>query len=250
MPCKHYNHHIQIYAPCCKKYYGCVKCHNRKKDHVFNRKEIYKIRCASCKSVHRKKENQFDRECQSCQHPFSETYCEKCNIWDDSTKKTFHCDDCGTCKIGDKKYARHCYTCNMCFLENTKTHMCSKIDMEDKCPICLEMLFDYKYNVRIMNCNHMIHQKCYKQYIQTIQSTKIPSCPICKKSTINPNMYTETFDQKIKDHPLHPYYHSWKSIIFCNDCCTNSTVNYHTYYHKCIDCTSYNTSVIQKIEIN
>lgn len=42
-----------------------------------------------------------------------------------------------------------------------------------------------------------------------------------------------------------PEYAKYISHIFCNDCEKKSTAKYHFFYHKCVHCGSYNTTVLR-----
>ena len=56
------------------------------------------------------------------------------------------------------------------------------------------------------------------------------------------------FDKYILENPTLSFYNNWKTEILCNDCCIKSIVKYNSKFHKCIECKSYNTSVLNVIK--
>lgn len=56
-------------------------------------------------------------------------------------------------------------------------HVCQDNKVESDCPVCLENL---RYSTRYyqsLDCGHLIHVHCLKQYVKTNIN-----CPICGKS--------------------------------------------------------------------
>jgi len=130
-------------------------------------------------------------------------------------------------------------------------HDCAKINKEDNCPICLNLIYDQKHEAVMLMCNHVIHKKCLDELTNSmLQNKKIPCCTVCKKTTTNPLRYEDKYDKYIKDAPMPEYYKNWKTDILCNDCCEKTTVKYHMDYHKCAKCRSYNTSKVNVIKNN
>lgn len=65
--------------------------------------------------------------CFSCGIAFAEWHCPKCNLWMDLSKRPFHCDKCGICRVGGQDNFRHCEQCCMCIsVAVYETHNCIK----------------------------------------------------------------------------------------------------------------------------
>jgi uncharacterized CHY-type Zn-finger protein len=245
--CEHFINNVQIFAPCCNKYYNCIKCHNNNEKHILNSKDINIIKCQNCNF-----DNNLGNKCSNCNIIFSNYNCLKCKIWAYKKNEIYHCDDCGKCKIGDKNLFYHCHGCNLCLSKNTKhkhIYTCQNKEKNSDCPICLEKIFMNNEGAFLLRCNHFIHKNCYNEFIKHNESTKkILSCSLCKKSIKNPINFEKEYDLLYMNNPIDEYYKNWKSNIHCNDCNKKCDVKYHYNYHKCISCKSYNTSVLNVIK--
>lgn len=63
----------------------------------------------------------------SCGITFAEWHCAKCNLWMDLSKRPFHCDKCGICRVGGRDKFQHCEQCCMCISTTMlETHNCIK----------------------------------------------------------------------------------------------------------------------------
>lgn len=63
--------------------------------------------------------------CTNCQTVFGEYHCNVCNLWMSMSKKPFHCDLCGFCRVGGIEAFRHCNECCMCISVSVfDTHQC------------------------------------------------------------------------------------------------------------------------------
>lgn len=237
--CTHYNNNLQVYANCCKKYYDCHLCHNEEEGHNMNRLNISKIKCITCSTV-----NSPSHECKSCNTSYSDYHCNICNLWTTNKEGAFHCNKCGGCKIGKAEDYYHCDTCNICFLKSkTSRHVCTTIDKNAECTICLNKIFNIKYGIVLLTCKHLIHKECLDELIKSTNG-KIPGCTLCKKSVVDHTKYEHIFDNFIRENQLPEYYSKWSTDILCNDCTQKSNVKYHNTYHKCTSCKSYNTSIM------
>ena len=58
---------------------------------------------------------------------------------------------------------------------NSKNLICEY----QECSICLSDVFVYDSNILIINCGHMFHKDCIKEWINTNKS-----CPICREDVI------------------------------------------------------------------
>ena len=239
--CTHYENNILVFADCCNKYYDCHVCHNAENNHNLIRKKIKKIKCINCST-----ENNLTNECINCKIKFGNTYCSICNVWCNKVKESYHCYGCNSCIVGKKEDNIHCDKCNICILKKGgKNHNCDDIKKDEVCFICLNNLFTGLDSTFKLKCKHLIHKKCLDQLMSnTDTEKKIPSCSLCKKSILNHKNYEEKFDNKLLKNPMSPYYYNWKSNIYCNDCSIKSTCKYHNQFHKCVDCKSYNTTVL------
>ena len=151
--CEHYKRNCSIISPCCDKQYNCRLCHDineydnnsdPKKMHKINRFEIKEIVCNICKI-----RQNISNKCINCNIKFGEYYCSICNYFDDDiSKKQFHCDKCGICRVGGKENFFHCDTCEMCLNIAAKdNHVCREKKSHTNCPICLEYLFDSRDSI-------------------------------------------------------------------------------------------------------
>jgi hypothetical protein len=59
--------------------------------------------------------------------------------------------------------------------------------------------------------------------------------------------YFKKIDKILDTHQMPPEYQNTKSLVYCNDCETKSTTKYHFLYHKCQNCSGYNTKMIQTL---
>ena len=60
--------------------------------------------------------------------------------------------------------------------------------------------------------------------------------------------YFRQIDRMLEQHNMPPEYEHFWSIVLCNDCEKKSKTKYHFLYHKCQECDSYNTKVIQTVQ--
>jgi hypothetical protein len=241
--CNHYKNNVQVFAMCCNKYYDCHLCHNEQNDHKMSRKKICKVKCMNCNC-----ENPPINNCIDCNITFAKNNCNICNIWCSKIDSMFHCEDCGICRKGNKKDFFHCKNCDTCF-SIYNVHKCEKYDKDDNCPICLNNLYRHNDDTILLKCNHLIHRKCYDELIEKTDKNKcIPSCTLCKKSIVNTTKYETKFDKYILNNPVPEFYNNWKTEILCNDCCGKTTTKFHTKFHKCSKCNSYNTNKLNIIK--
>jgi len=243
--CAHYDNNVRIFASCCGKFYDCHLCHNEEhadgaEPHIVDRVAIKRVQCVNCGMT-----ASPSSECRSCGITFAKYHCSLCKIWVSDDREAFHCHKCRSCKLGKKDDFYHCDACALCFAKSTRSrHECSKkIDKTANCPICLDRIFGLRNGVIMLKCRHLVHKECLDLQIKSCPRDKIPSCSLCKKSVVVYQSYTERFDRYVQDYPMPDYYAHWTSNILCNDCQASSTARYHSKYHKCRLCGSYNTSI-------
>ncbi|KNC74650.1 hypothetical protein SARC_12810 [Sphaeroforma arctica JP610] len=240
MGCKHYARACKIQAPCCKEWYTCRLCHDESNDHKMNRHEVTNMYCMYCN-----REQEAAKSCKfaDCGMVLANYHCGTCNLWDDdATKKIYHCDDCGLCRIGEGlgKDFFHCNKCNVCMAVSLKgKHKCIERNLESDCPICSEFMFTSTSTIIFMRCGHCIHHACYEKHV-----TQSYQCPICLKSLGNMKSYFDKIEEIMVSNPMPVEYQDSKSNILCNDCEMKSTTKYHFMHHKCSECASYNTTVL------
>jgi len=235
--CDHYNYNHQLYFNCCKKFYDCVHCHNKNSTHKSYPMNITKIKCLMCYTIQDPQQN-----CTKCKIKFSEYYCSKCKLFNNSS--IYHCNKCNICYINHGKIMKHCDSCNKCYYESIfDIHNCN-LKNNNPCQICLDDVKNSSQYFYTLKCSHNIHVNCYNEYKKKcIENKKIIGCCICKKS-INIQKDTERIENIIKNDQKF-IENNWKSDILCYDCYNNSTIDYHSKYLKCIHCNSYNTNQVK-----
>ena len=140
--CDHYERNCSFVSPCCGNIFDCRFCHDEyeydntkdyKKAHKINRTDIKEIVCRECAT-----KQVVSNKCIKCNIEFGKYFCKICKLYDnDISKKQFHCDKCGICRVGGSENFFHCDTCYMCLGINLKdNHVCrekkSHINMKSK----------------------------------------------------------------------------------------------------------------------
>lgn len=164
--CKHYRRRVMLIAPCCNEKFWCRHCHNEakyqeesdwKQKHELDRKRITEVVCAMCST-----RQAVSTYCSHCGVAFGAYACTKCPFYDDDlTKKTYHCDQCGICRVGGRENFFHCFTCGSCYAEDLRNnHVCIERSMHQNCPVCFDFLFESVDPITVLKCGHTIHSKC------------------------------------------------------------------------------------------
>jgi RING finger/CHY zinc finger protein 1 len=52
----------------------------------------------------------------------------------------------------------------------------------------------------------------------------------------------------LETHTMPAEYQNLVSLVYCNDCEKKSHASYHFLYHKCVNCSGYNTKVIKTFD--
>jgi hypothetical protein len=96
--CVHYKRNVKIQCFDCKTWWPCRLCHDDANlGHQLPRHRTENMLCMVCSTP-----SKADQYCDHCQVRSSYYYCEICKLWDDdSTKRIYHCPDCGICRIGE-----------------------------------------------------------------------------------------------------------------------------------------------------
>lgn len=110
--CKHYKRNVKIQCFDCKLWFNCRHCHDEayvemgNPEHKLNRKKTENMLCMLCQTP-----QPASQTCRECGKRAAYYYCDLCKLWDDtSTKRIYHCGDCGICRRGEglgKDYV-HC----------------------------------------------------------------------------------------------------------------------------------------------
>ena len=262
--CKHYKKYNYIVSKCCNKVYPCRLCHDENENHQIDRHDIDYIKCDFCKSFQKKNSACQNKDCYKFDKPHK-YYCDKCNLWTDTcddayvtlnsilinniniNKNYYHCNKCGICRIGKKENYIHCDKCNLCLKKDIYEKHACKINMTDQqCPICLKNIWNtVNQSINVLKCGHSIHTECFKEAIKSHNYY----CSLCKKSIVDLTQYWEMVDEHLNNQTMPDEYNNWTSDILCNECETKSTTKYDFVYHKCINCSGFNT-VLEKINKN
>ena len=226
--CTHYNRNCEIKATCCQKFYGCRLCHDQVEDHKIDRFKTEIIQCTQCFT-----EQGISNQCIKCGITFGESFCQICRMW--TSDEIYHCNECGFCRKGKSQDFIHCQNCNACM---AKSHQChSTINKENKCPVCLELLFNSTDAFTVTKCGHSIHQKCFQKQL----SKGLYQCPVCKKSLVDLSEHWNKLAEEIALVQMPEEYRDQDVSIHCNDCLETSTVKFHVLGMRCV-CGSFNTT--------
>lgn len=203
--CSHYQKLCyKFYFDCCKTYDPCKRCHGERKCAFKDKLVVSTITCSECELS--QEPGEF---CVGCGIKFSKSFCSKCYIW--TSKVITHCVKCGLCRLGKADSMFHCDDCGACFAksvdcERSDTHECIRKKIpniksgykDGICVVCSENTFDSQSESFPLTCGHLIHQVCWKQYIQQ-GSYK---CPHCKKSIGDLTTHWNFIRNQIKAYPL------------------------------------------------
>lgn len=124
---------------------------------MLDRSIVKEVVCALCDV-----RQPIAAECTACGVAFGAYACTRCPFYDDNlSKRPFHCDDCGLCRVGGRERYFHCKTCGSCYsLELRGAHRCVERAMHANCPVCFEYLFDSTASTTVLSCGHTIHSDC------------------------------------------------------------------------------------------
>lgn len=198
--CEHYSRNVKVQCYDCNLWFPCRHCHDTSTKlpfaHQLNRQKTRNMLCMLCKTPQPAAE-----ECMNCGQESAYYFCPKCKLWDnDSTKRIYHCDDCGICRRGEglgKDYV-HCKRCNVCIsISTSSTHPCVERATDCDCPLCLGYLFSSSQAVVSLLCGHYMHATCYKDLM-----TVTYRCPVCNKSAVNMELQWRKLDDEIRHQPM------------------------------------------------
>lgn len=236
--CKHYKRNCKLLAPCCKKLYTCIRCHDELTDHSMDRKAITKMMCMKCLTI-----QPIGPKCSklSCNNfSMARYYCKICKLFDDE-RQIYHCQYCNLCRVGKGLGIDyfHCMNCNACMSRSLSVHICREKCFEDNCPICHEYIFTSSAPVKALPCGHLMHSACFQEY-----TCSNYICPICSKSLGDMQVYFAMLDAFLAEEKIPDEYLGQTQVILCNDCGKRGSASFHWLYHKCPCCGSYNTRLL------
>ena len=184
--------------------------------------------------------------CINCSTVFGEYHCNICNLWMAKSKKPFHCNECGFCRVGGVDSFRHCRECCMCISINVfRTHNCFKDKYKNNCPVCREDMFSSRQSPQDLPCGHAIHAHCFRKLAGFDYR-----CPICKKTVVSQQSMAAAWEARGRDIAEQPMPPDLQRIvdIMCNDCEVKSPGrNWHFLGVQCPSCNSFNTVVEQVV---
>lgn len=193
--CRHYRRRVRFITPCCNEEWWCRHCHNEvkyqqeevggvlfprkiylnsianeldtksndqqdwSKKHELDRKSIREVVCALCEA-----RQPVGGSCSACGAAFGAYACTICPFYDDDlSKQTYHCEECGICRVGGRDNYFHCSTCGSCYAANLRgNHVCVERAMHQNCPVCFEFLFESVDPTTVLRCGHTIHSQCLR----------------------------------------------------------------------------------------
>jgi len=243
--CVHYDRKCVVVSPCCHKVFGCRVCHDESvipngSDQPtckvnMDRFAITEIICKDCKT-----RQPCSNKCINCSIQFAEYHCPKCNIWMSHSKRPFHCDQCGFCRVGGRDAFRHCATCCMCISVTVyETHNCMKDKYKNNCPVCTEDMFSSRQAPQDLPCGHAIHAHCFRKLAGFDYR-----CPVCKKTVVSRASMAAAWNARARDIAMQPMPPDLarKVHIMCNDCEIKSeNCDFHFLGVQCPKCNSFNT---------
>ncbi|XP_010318962.1 zinc finger protein BRUTUS-like At1g74770 isoform X1 [Solanum lycopersicum] len=236
--CSHYKRNCKLLAPCCKKLFPCIRCHDETTDHTLDRKTITQMMCMKCLKIQPIGPSCSTPSCDG--FSMGRYYCKICKLFDDE-RQIYHCPFCNLCRLGKGLGVGyfHCMNCNACMSKSLSVHVCREKCLEENCPICHEYIFTSTNPVKALPCGHLMHSKCFQEY-----TCSHYTCPICSKSLGDMQVYFEMLDALLSEQKIPEEYAGQTQAILCNDCEKRGTASFHWLYHKCSSCGSYNTRLV------
>lgn len=199
--CSHYEKKCYAFKfTCCNLIDPCKRCHMERNTCKPEDIKVIGIKCCECEM-----EQELSNCCKQCCVQFAPSHCVTCQIW--TSKQIHHCVDCGICRVGNANTLYHCVKCGLCYnkLESedeNSIHKCiNKTNVkitDEQCVVCAESIFNYQSESFYLNCLHIIHTKCFNEYI----SQGKYNCPHCKKSICDLTAQWNLIREQIKLYPV------------------------------------------------
>lgn len=181
MACRHYSNSCLVRFECCLSLHPCRLCHDEAEGHKADRYKVSHMVCCSCGLQQPKA-----RECSQCLAPVSNYFCGRCNLWDSSGDKIFHCGKCNVCRRGDPRESFHCDSCQTCLSAvgpGTHTHV--ENTTGGNCPICAEDMSESTEVLVLLRCGHSLHERCFQEFVKETYTCPICSRPVGDTSVVN-----------------------------------------------------------------
>lgn len=233
--CRHYERHCMLFAPCCNQYFWCRHCHNEIKNsplmgpnqHVLDRHAVTTVKCAHCGL-----EQPVAQQCSGCLQSFGKYSCLECNFFDeDTSKRQFHCNMCGICRVGGREHFFHCEQCGCCYQTGLQeNHHCVENNMGKPCLMCSENLFDSVKEIITLPCGHATHQRCHSE-------SEFPTCLVCARTAEDDVL---TRDILVKASTIIPADLLRCEYVrrYCGPCKQMQDMQYSTLGTWCIQCNA------------
>lgn len=197
--CKHHSVFALVHCPTCDDFFACRYCHDLAKNnadsasaHRFEKEANDKVKCLRCKAI----TSPPAADCQSCHQKFAEYFCEKCKMYDSRPgwQKNYHCDPCGSCRVGLTEDADHgmfhCKNCNGDLPLTARPapegsgHICFENSFaKSNCGFCCGSLAESRRNVQLLSCGHSFHSTCIESCLKEQDSG---DCLLCRQKTMFP----------------------------------------------------------------
>lgn len=160
------------------------------------------------------------------------------------SKKPFHCQQCGLCRVGGVESFRHCNRCCMCISIGVfDTHQCIPDKYKNNCSVCYEDMFSSRQSPQDLPCGHAIHAHCFRKLAGFDYR-----CPLCKKTVVSQQSMAAAWEARRREIAEHPMPEELQRIvdIMCIDC---EQMSHRQQWHflgiQCPQCSSFNTVVEQ-----
>lgn len=230
--CKHRQHAVQIWTPCCEKLYPCVLCHDETEGHSLDYTQVTTMLCVVCAAS-----QPLGPTCVECHAVLARYFCAPCLIWD-RFYSNFHCSRCEHCHPGSPRDYRYCPDCRSCLPRvRFYNHYHLVRPYQKPCAICQEgPLHRVAAPVHLPVCNHALHQSCYDQLMRVDYR-----CPTCRMSIGDTSELFQLYDLERELNPT-PRVYRYPVKIYCNDCRKNSETLNNFIQLQCTLCGSYNVS--------
>lgn len=178
--CQHYQLNCRIICPKCDKAYPCRICHDDSFEcEPLDRNTIREVECLSCN-----KRGTIGSLCVHCGALLAVSFCHKCNYISNfsyEVRPTYHCKECGFCRVGLESSHKHCNKCNQCFKnEFFEEHTCDADNFV--CCVCQEPLRTSIKGFTELPCKvrHYIHLSCWDALLHNGDIR----CPLCRRATL------------------------------------------------------------------
>lgn len=141
--CRHYERNNKVFAPCCKRFFTCRRCHdehycqleNASSAHELDRHQVTTMCCMLCSEI-----QPISQRCRRCHSLQARYFCAVCNLFE-NRQEVYHCPYCNVCRVGHNLGVDffHCMKCNACVSTSRRQHHCRQQMLQAQCPICCQV---------------------------------------------------------------------------------------------------------------